>query len=133
VVAALRGHRDMAIGNVLGSNIFNLTAILGTTAVAADGLSVSPGVLSFDLIVMVAVAVACLPIFFTGHQVSRWEGGLFLAYYVAYTAYLVLDATDHERLPHFRDGLLFFALPLTAVTLIVLSARAAVARGRQQS
>jgi cation:H+ antiporter len=129
LVAAARGHRDMAVGNVLGSNIFNLTVILGTTAVAAGGLTVAPGVVSFDLIVMVAVAVACLPIFVTGHRIARWEGGLFLAYYIAYTTYIVLDATGHDQLPHFRDAMIFFALPLTAMTLLILATRSVVRHG----
>jgi len=130
VVATLRGHRDMAVGNVLGSNIFNLTIILGTTAIAAGGLSVPEGVVTFDVVIMVAVAVACLPIFITGHLIARWEGGLFLAYYVAYVVYLVLDATTHDTLPHFRDAMVFFALPLTAVTLLVLMTRTLLATRR---
>lgn len=128
LVAAARGHRDIAIGNVLGSNVFNLTMILGTSAVAGGGLPVAAGVLTFDFVVMMAVAVACLPIFFTGHLIARWEGGLFLAYYAAYTAYLVLDATEHDRLPHFRDAMVYYALPLTAVTLAILAVRERVAR-----
>jgi cation:H+ antiporter len=124
LVAAARGHRDIAVGNVLGSNIFNLTVILGITAVTAGGVPVPAGVLTFDVVVMVAVAVACLPILVTGHRIARWEGTLFLAYYAAYTAYLVMDAVAHERLPHLRDALVFFALPLTTVTLLVLAARA---------
>ena len=123
LVAAARGHRDMAVGNVLGSNMFNLTIILGTTAVIADGVLVPTGVVTFDLVVMVAVAMACLPIFITGHRIARWEGALFLAYYAAYTGYLVMDAAGHERLPHLRDALVFFALPLTVVTVVVLAAR----------
>ena len=121
VVATLKGQRDMAVGNVLGSNIFNLTVILGITSLYAGGVPVPAGVLSFDLVVMVAVAVACLPIFVTGHRIARWEGFVFLAYYVAYTTYLVLDATGHEQLPHYRDAMLYFALPLTAVTVGVLA------------
>lgn len=128
IIATLRGHRDMAIGNVLGSNIINLTVILGATTLAANGLEVAPGVVTFDLVVMVAVAVACLPIFFTGHTIARWEGGLFLAYYLTYMTYLVLDATEHEYVPHFGDAMVLFALPITAVTLLVLAAHAAFAR-----
>ena len=131
LVAAVRGHRDMAVGNVLGSNIFNLTVILGVTAMAADGLPVPAGVVTFDLVVMVAVAVACLPIVMTGHRIARWEGALFVAYYVAYTAYLVMDAVAHERLPHLRDALVFFFLPLTGVTLLVLAARTLWGRARR--
>jgi cation:H+ antiporter len=128
LVATLRGHRDMAVGNVLGSNIFNLTIILGTTAIAAGGLSVPEGVVAFDVVIMVAVAVACLPIFITGHLIARWEGGLFLAYYVAYVVYLVLDATAHDTLPQYRDAMLFFAIPLTVVTLAVLALRPVLTR-----
>jgi cation:H+ antiporter len=123
LVATWRGHRDMAVGNVLGSNIFNLTVILGATAVAADGLAVPEGVVTFDVVIMMAAAVACLPIFVTGHVIARWEGALFLAYYAAYIVYLALDATTHDTLPHFRDAMLFFALPLTALTLLVLMTR----------
>jgi cation:H+ antiporter len=74
LVATLRGQRDMAVGNVLGSNIFNVTVILGATAIAADGLAVPEGVVTFDVVIMMAAAVACLPIFVTGHVIARWEG-----------------------------------------------------------
>jgi cation:H+ antiporter len=130
VIATLRGERDIAVGNVLGSNIFNLTVILGTTAVVGGGVEVAAGIVRFDMAVMVAVAVACLPIFFTDHTIARWEGGLFLAFYLAYTTYLVLDATGHAALPRYRDAMLLFVLPLTAITLAVLAARAALAQRR---
>jgi cation:H+ antiporter len=123
IIAATRGHRDIAIGNVVGSNIFNLSLILGTTAVVAGPIPVAPAVLTFDMMVMTAVALACLPIFFTGYVIARWEGLLFLTYYIAYTLYLVMDATDHLLLSQFSAAMLF-VLPLTGVTLLVLSARA---------
>lgn len=124
VLAALRGQRDIAVGNVVGSNIFNILAVLGISAsIAPDGLAVAPAVLAFDLPVMVALTVACLPIFFTGNLIARWEGALFLAYYIAYTAYLILAASRHEALAGFSAALAFFALPLTAVTLVILAWR----------
>ena len=124
IVAALRGERDIAVGNVIGSGLFNLLAIGGITAlVTPGGLSVASSVLSFDLPMMVAVAIACMPIFATGHQISRWEGGLFLAYYVAYVTYLILAATAHAALPIFSGIMLAFVLPLTVVTLMVLLLR----------
>lgn len=124
VLAALRGQRDIAVGNVVGSNIFNILAVLGISAsIAPDGLAVAPAVLAFDLPVMVALTVACLPIFFTGNLIARWEGALFLAYYIAYTAYLILAASRHEALAGFSAALGFFALPLTAVTLVILAWR----------
>ena len=94
IVAAIRGERDIAVGNVVGSNIFNILGVLGvSSAVSSEGIAVHAAALRFDLPVMCAVAVACLPVFFTGHIIARWEGALFLAYYGAYVAYLILAAT----------------------------------------
>jgi len=125
LLASLRGERDIAVGNVVGSNIFNLLAVLGLSAtVAPDGLPVAAPMLWFDLPVMISVAVACLPIFFTGYTIARWEGGLFLGYYVAYTAYLILGATQHQGLSTFSTVMGAFVLPITVVTLAVLTGRA---------
>jgi cation:H+ antiporter len=95
VMAAWRGERDIAVGNVVGSNIFNILCVLGLASlVAPSGIEISTTALRFDIPVMIAVAVACLPIFFTGNVITRWEGGLFFAYYIAYTTYLILAATQ---------------------------------------
>ncbi|MCG3146859.1 MAG: hypothetical protein PCFJNLEI_00293 [Verrucomicrobiae bacterium] len=131
IIATIRGERDIAIGNVVGSNIFNMLGILGATClIAPHGVAVSPAALSFDIPVMTAVAVACLPVFFTGHTIARWEGGMFLSFYVAYTAYLVLAAQQHDALPAFSAVMLWFVIPLTAVTLAVVLARQLRARKR---
>lgn len=127
LVAAVRGERDMAVGNAIGSNIFNLHSVFGLAAlVAPGGLTVVPGALHFDLPVMVAAAVACLPIFFTGRLVSRWEGLLFLGYYAAYVTYLLMRSTEHDLLPAFSRVFSLFVFPLTAVTLLGLVWWAAV-------
>lgn len=124
VVAALRGERDIAVGNVVGSNLFNLLGVLGlTAAVSPSPIAISSAAQSFDLPVMTAVAVACLPVFFNGYAIRRWEGGLFVAYYVAYVTYLVLDATDHAALEPFTAAMTVFVLPLTAITLAVVAVR----------
>jgi cation:H+ antiporter len=118
VMAAIRGERDIAVGNVVGSNIFNILACLGLSGLAAtDGLVVAPAVLNFDLWVMLAVAVACLPIFFTGREIARWEGGVFFAYYAAYAAYVVLAAQQHDALQAYSRVMLVFVIPLTALGL----------------
>lgn len=125
VLAAIRGERDIAVGNIVGSNLFNLLCVLGLgSAVAPDGIPVATAALGFDLPVMIAVALACLPIFFTGYAIARWEGWLFLGYYAAYTLYLVLAASRHDALPLYSDTMALFVLPLTAVTLAVLGVRA---------
>lgn len=124
IVAALRGERDLAVGNIVGSNIFNILSVLALTAfVAPGGVAVSPAALGLDIPFMVAVSVACLPIFFTGHVISRWEGGLFVLYGVGYTVYLVLDATRHEVLPIFSTVSLLLIVPLTVITLAVIVGR----------
>ena len=124
-LATLRGQGEMAVGNVVGSNIFNLLVVLGASAAVADGgMPVSAAARTFDLPVMTAVAFACLPIFFTGHRIARWEGGLFLGYYVAYAAYLLLDGTGHDAAPLLGRAMMGFVLPLTAITLAVVTVRA---------
>ncbi|MCB1738731.1 MAG: calcium/sodium antiporter [Gammaproteobacteria bacterium] len=132
VMAALRGQRDMAVGNAVGSNIFNILGVLGATGlVAPSGLGVASSVISFDLPVMIAVAFACLPVFFTGREIARWEGGLFLAYYVAYTVYLTLNAAHHDVVGPYSAVLLGFVVPLTVITLMVLALREWIGQVRQ--
>jgi cation:H+ antiporter len=124
VTASLKGERDIAVGNIVGSNIFNLLAVLGTSAaVASNGIPVPQAALTFDLPVMIAVAMACLPIFFSGYLLTRWEGAVFLGYYVAYVTFLVLDATNHEALPIFSGIMLLFVLPITVLTFSVVFLR----------
>ena len=121
IAASARGERDIAVGNVVGSNIFNLLFVLGGASLLAPaGIAVPPAALSFDLPVMVAVAIACLPIFFTGYIIARWEGAVFLAYYIVYAAYLVLHATQHEALGVLRQVMLALVLPLTVLVFAVV-------------
>lgn len=120
IVAAIRGQRDIAVGNVVGSNIFNILAVLGASGIASGaGLPVSEAARNFDLWVMLAVAFACLPIMITGREIARWEGGVFLAYYAAYTAWLVLQAQQHTSLPAFSGIMLGYVMPLTVITVVV--------------
>jgi len=120
IVAAMRGQRDIAVGNVVGSNVFNILAVLGAAGVASGvGLPVSEAARNFDLWVMLAVAFACLPIMITGREIARWEGGVFLAYYAAYTAWLVLQAQQHASLPAFSGIMLGYVMPLTVITIVV--------------
>ncbi len=121
LVAALRGERDIAVGNVVGSNLFNILVVLGLSGIVSPsgGLPVTLGMIEIDIPFMLAVAVACLPIFLTGNLIARWEGALFVVYYVAYTIYLALTASQHDTLPQFQLFMLWFVVPLTVVTLAV--------------
>ncbi|MEX2215878.1 MAG: calcium/sodium antiporter [Phycisphaeraceae bacterium] len=130
VMASIKGQRDIAVGNVVGSNLFNILGILGITAIASPtSIEVKDAVLAVDIPIMTAVALACLPIFFTGHVIARWEGAVFLLYYIAYTAYLILAATHHDALHGFSVVMVYFALPITAMTLGVIAWRAMRKRG----
>jgi cation:H+ antiporter len=124
LMATIRNERDIAIGNVVGSNIYNILMIIGVSSlVTPGGLRVAPSLLNFDMEIMLASAVACLPVFFTGYSIARWEGWLFLGCYAAYTAYLIMDATGHDALPVFSHAMAVFVLPLIAVTISVIAFR----------
>jgi len=124
IMAAVRGERDIAVGNVIGSNTFNILGCLGISGlVSRDGLSIAPAVLNFDLWVMVAVAVACLPVFIVGREIGRRKGLLFVGYYVAYVAYLILGAQDHDALDEYSAIMIGFVLPITIVTLVAMLIR----------
>jgi cation:H+ antiporter len=124
VIAAVRGERDIAVGNIVGSNLFNVMGVLGLAGIVAPaGIDISSAVIRFDIPVMIAVSIACLPLFFTGGVISRQEGALLLGYYVAYMLYLILAAVHHDALAGFGVVMLFFVIPLTAVTVIVIAFR----------
>jgi cation:H+ antiporter len=125
ITAAIKGERDIAVGNVVGSNTFNILGCLGLSSLISGsaGLVVPPSILSFDIWVMLAVALACLPVFMTGREIARWEGGVFLAYYAAYVAYLILAAQQHDALQAYSTVMMSFAIPITVITLIVVMLR----------
>ncbi len=121
ITAALKGQRDIAVGNVVGSNTFNILGCIGLSGVVAGstGLPVAASVLAFDIWVMLAVALACLPVFLTGREIARWEGAVFVGYYAAYVGYLILAAQSHATLPLVGSVMMGFVVPLTVITLVV--------------
>ncbi len=124
LVASLRGQRDIAVGNVVGSNIFNLLLVLGVcAAVAPVPIQVPDSALRFDIPIMFAVAVACWPIFFTGSVIDRWEGLAYLGFYAAYTGFLYLLSTHHQALDQYLTVMVYFVMPLTALILVVFVVR----------
>lgn len=132
MVASFRGERDIAVGNVVGSNIFNILVVLGaTSALTPNGIQISESALAFDIPIMVAVSVMCFPIFFSENLVSRWEGGLLLSYYLAYTLYLILETTDHSGSDAYGGILKFVVLPLTILALAVMTLQSRQASQRK--
>ena len=121
VIASIRGERDIAVGNAVGSNIFNILSVLGfSTVVSPEGLQVASSIIRFDAPVMIAVSVACFPIFFNGFQIKRWEGILFSVYYVFYVVYLYLNASKHVALDEYTFVMRWFVLPFVALTLVTI-------------
>ncbi len=120
ITAAIRGERDIAVGNVIGSNTFNILGCLGATGVASGGsLPIAPTVIAFDLPFMIAVAIVSMPVFLTGRRIARWEGLFFLLSYVAYTVWSVLAAKQHAALADFRWAMLWIAAPTMGLLLLL--------------
>lgn len=124
IMAAIKGERDIAVGNVVGSSTFNILGGLGITGlVASAGILVPASVINFDLWVMLAVCFACIPVFLTGREIARWEGGIFLAYYIAYVAYLILASQQHSALGAYSSVMMSFVIPITVITLVAVMIR----------
>lgn len=125
LVAALRGHREIAVGNVIGSNLFNLLGVLGLTAVLAPApLSVSPNALDFDLPVMLGVTLLCLPLFYSGYRVTRVEGLVLLGLYAAYGLHVVTFTTGMPLAARLEELMLFYVLPVLAAVVLWGTVRA---------
>lgn len=89
VMATVRGQKDIAIGNIIGSNIFNILLILGLSSGITSGLNVSQNILDFDMICMLALTALCYPLLVTAKKLVRWEGAVLFSAYIAYTVYLI--------------------------------------------
>jgi cation:H+ antiporter len=113
VVAAIRGERDIAVGSVVGSNLYNLLCVLGVTSLVVGEIPVARDVLMMDIPIMIAVAIACMPVFLTGHRIERWEGGVFLFFYLVFTTDVVLHATDSPLSAPLRSIVIWIAIPAT--------------------
>jgi len=119
LVAAFRGERDIAVGNVVGSNILNILAVLGLSGVfATDIIPIQQALLEFDFPVLIAASIACLPIFWTGHKIVRYEGAIFMICYFAYIFYLFLSSTNSPFVEVFINTMLFFVLPVAVITIV---------------
>jgi len=117
IIAALKRESDIAVGNAVGSNIFNILGVLGSGALLApNGVAVLPRVLQIDLPTMVFVALLTLPVFYIDNRISRLEGGLLLSYYILYMVYTFMLAAGSPFLP----GIQYFALCYVPSTFLIL-------------
>jgi cation:H+ antiporter len=123
LVASLRGQRDIAVGNVVGSNIFNVLLVVGVCALASPiPVTVSKSAVRLDIPIMVAVAVACWPVFYTGYSIDRWEGFSFLGLYVSYIVFLYFQATGHWALQGYTTVMRYVLASITLI-MVILSIR----------
>ena len=116
IVALLRGERDMAVGNIVGSNIFNIGLVLGLSAIVfGDGIPIPASAIALDMPIMLVTAVALLPVAFNRLVISRWEGAAFVLLFIAYISYVILASTEHGALTGFTNTMLWFVLPTLAL------------------
>jgi cation:H+ antiporter len=95
LVSTARGDRDIAIGNLLGSSVYNIALILGITIlVAPSELEIPPEVIAADLLLLAVVAVITVPVLLSGQRMTRGEGGAFVAAYVGYLLWLILAKSN---------------------------------------
>lgn len=128
VIAAIKKESDIAVGNAVGSNIFNLLGVLGVGAVVAPGgIAVAERVLQFDLPVMIFVALVSLPIFYVDSRISRLDGGLLLSYYVIYVVYIIMRAAESPAISAMTVFMSIF-IPLTFSLLVFAAYRSMRAR-----
>lgn len=124
VLASIRGQREIAVGNVVGSNILNLAIVLALTAlVAPGGVAVPAEALRVDTPVMVLAALLCVPVFLRRREVTRGEGAFFVFLYALYTTWLALKAQSSPHLPLVESFALFAVAPAVGATLIVWPVR----------
>lgn len=120
VIASIHGEKDIAVGNIVGSNIFNILVIIGLSAmITPGGLIVSGNTISFDMPIMAATAVACLPIFYTKNEISRWEGAIFLLYYFIYLTFLILTSKSEPPSAILTGTILYLVVPFTGIIFLI--------------
>lgn len=94
IISTIRGNRDIAVGNLIGSSIYNLTLVLGIALLAAPrAVMIDPELVLVDLPIMAAVSLVCLPVMRSGRRMSRVEGAAFVAAYAVYLGYLLIART----------------------------------------
>jgi cation:H+ antiporter len=116
LMAAKRGFPELAVGSVIGSNIFNLLFVGGGTLMFSSEITIPNEAFRFDIPIMVVSSIACLPIFATGHRIDRWEGVLFLVCFAAFTVLLFIKPDDNPAFPTWAQLVWPFVTPLILAT-----------------
>lgn len=124
IVAAIKGQRDIAVGNVVGSNVFNLLMVLTTASVVSkSGVPVTAEVFWFDLAAMVLTAILCLPMFVSHTSVSRSEGVVMLLLYATYTGLLLAASQSLAWATSGKSVFVLGVFPLVCIVFVWLAWR----------
>lgn len=119
LASARKGNADIAVANVLGSNLYNILLTLGLTLIIAPNiLTVSTDAINLDLPFMVAVSIVCIPIFIAGFNLTRLDGSFFLIYYATYLTYLVLKSFGSVYAGYIETGMTFAVIPITIIYMV---------------
>ncbi|MCH5551954.1 calcium/sodium antiporter [Pseudomonas syringae pv. syringae] len=119
LIAAFRGERDIAVGNVIGSNLFNLLGVLGLTALVAPvPLTISPNALVFDLPIMLGVSLLCVPLFYSGYRIDRLEGLFLLSLYLTYGLHILSISTGMALAERLESKMLTLVLPVLGAVVV---------------
>lgn len=122
LIAAIKKERDIAIGSILGSNILNLLAVLGVSGLFIQGsIPVQEILTRFDIPLLIIVSVLCIPIFYTGYRIARWEGGILFFFYGSYLYYLYLSGTQHPFLENYTYWMTWWILPVLIIVIIIVT------------
>ena len=119
IIAAFKGNTDLAIGNVIGSNLLNQLLILGSCSIFSGfkGLSIEQSLIKVDLPFMVITTFACLPIFWTKGKITRKEGFFLLSLYIFYILDKIMFLSNFNNLYELRIGIFIYFLLLTIIFL----------------
>lgn len=119
VVGCLRRQRDIAVGNLVGSNVFNLTFALGAAGLSGRGaMPVANEVLLLDAPMLVVSAFVCLSVFANGNRIARWEGNVFLGSYVLYVVCLIYNSLHGASADRALIQAIFCAIPLGLAAIV---------------
>lgn len=129
IMAALKKETDIAVGNVVGSNIFNSLGVLGLAGtVSPKPVQVSSQALQFDFPLLIAVSLLCFPLFLRGLKIGRLEGAGFFLGYVTYVSFLVLEQIGSPLVARKQAMIVQSIFPIVAFLLIVYTARELISR-----
>ncbi|MCX8084892.1 MAG: calcium/sodium antiporter [Calditerrivibrio sp.] len=120
VMAMVKGERDIAVGNVVGSNVFNILSVLGLSSLVSPSVvTINRDILQFDLWIMLGAVFVLIPIVMSGMTILRWEGLSLLLFYASYIVFLVLKSSNSKWLGEYAQIMMGFVAPLAIAFIMI--------------